>query len=124
MKRSLKALTTMALAVGMAGIWGQASFAAEPYGNWKRPKNGAHIKVYRCGGGLGMKVLSSPNKKSVGKRLMCGAKKSGKKWSGTLTSSEDGKTYSGTVSLTKKGRLKLQGCAFGVFCKTEYWKRL
>ncbi len=122
MRVSLKALTVAAVCAGFAGLTAQTASAASPYGNWKRPKNGAIIKVYKCAGGLGMKVVSSPNKKSVGKRLMCGAKKSGKSWKGTLTSSEDGKKYSGTVKLSG-GKLKLTGCALSIFCKTESWSR-
>ena len=123
MKVSLKALTVATICAGFAGLSAQSALAASPYGNWKRPKNGAVIKVYNCGGGLGMKVVSSPNKKSVGKRLMCGAKKSGgNSWKGTLTSSEDGKTYSGTVKMSGS-KLKLTGCALAIFCKTETWHR-
>lgn len=124
MRLSFKALISTALVVGMAGMLSQSASAADPYGTWKRPKNGAHIKVYRCGGGLGMKVLSSPNKKTVGKHMMCGAKKSGGKWHGTLHSPEDGNNYSGTISLTGSGKLKLTGCALSIFCKTEYWRRM
>ena len=123
MTYSIKASGAGIAALAIIGMSIGAASAASPYGNWKRPKNGAIIKAYKCGGGLGMRVVSSPNKKSVGKRLMCGARKSGANtWKGTLTSSEDGKKYSGTVKLTG-GKLKLTGCALGIFCKTEYWKR-
>ena len=123
MRVTFKALTAIAVCAGFAGLTAGSALAGSPYGNWTRPKNGAVIKVYKCGGGLGMKVVSSPNKKSVGKRMMCGADKTGtNKWEGDLTSPEDGNTYSGTVRL-KGSRLKLTGCALGVFCKTESWHR-
>ena len=124
MKPFFKLLGIAVLSAGFAGISAQSAQAGSPYGTWKRPSTGAHIKVYKCAGGLGMKVVKSKKKSSVGKRLMCGAKKSGKNtWKGTLTSSEDGKKYSGTVKLIGS-RLKLTGCAMVVFCKSENWSRL
>ena len=120
--------TTYACAVALTTLltWPMASAdAASPSGTWLRPKTGAHIKVGSCGKGLGMKVVKSKRKGSVGKTIMCNAKSDGpNRWRGNLTSTEDGNTYTGIVTL--KGRsLTLQGCVLGGFiCKTEVWRRL
>lgn len=98
--------------------------AASPTGLWKR-SNGAHIRVFNCGGGIGMKVVKSPSPKKVGKTIMCGAKKTGKnKWQGTLLNLDDGQKYSGYVSLSGRS-LKLSGCVLGgLICKSDTWKRI
>lgn len=93
-------------------------------GVWLRPKTGAHIKSFSCGGGLGLKIVKAKKKSSVGKTIMCGAKKTGaNKYSGSLLSTEDGNTYSGTVTFSG-GKLKLKGCALVVLCKNETWSRI
>ena len=122
-RRSMVAMATVIVCAGLIGLSAKSALAASPYGNWKRPKNGAIIKVYKCAGGLGMKVVSSPRGQSVGSRMMCGAKKSGSQsWSGTLTNPEDGKKYAGTVTV-RGNRLTLTGCVLSIFCKSETWRR-
>lgn len=120
-----KHLRTIGTAMTATFLAATCAQAASPNGVWKRPKTGAHIQVSNCGGGLGMKVVKSPNKASVGKRIMCGAKAEGaNKWRGDLTSSEDGNTYTGIVTL-KGNKLQLQGCVLGgLICKTEVWSRI
>lgn len=114
------------LAIGLIAsvfISGQAE-AASPNGTWKR-SNGAHIKVFNCKGGIGMRVVKSPSPKKVGKTIMCGAKKSGaNKWQGSLRNLDDGQIYSGYVTL-KGNSLVLQGCGLGgLVCKSDTWRRL
>lgn len=44
-------------------------------------------------------------------------------WSdGALYNPDDGRTYAGSISL-KEGSLELKGCAMGVFCQTQTWRR-
>ncbi len=114
-----------ALTAGFLVLSAPVSFAGSLDGTWLRPKTGAHVKSFACGGGLGLKVIKSKKKSARGKTIMCGAKKiGGASYKGNLTSTEDGKTYSGTATLSGK-QLKLVGCAvFGLICKTEYWTRL
>ena len=98
--------------------------AASPYGTWQR-SNGARIKVYSCGGGIGMKVTKSPSPKKVGKTIMCGAKKSGANtWKGSLLNLDDGQRYSGVVKLNGSS-LSLSGCVLGgLVCKSDSWRRV
>lgn len=41
---------------------------------------------------------------------------------GQLYNPDDGRTYTGAVSLTG-GQLELRGCALGVVCRTQTWRR-
>ena len=44
-------------------------------------------------------------------------------WSeGALYNPDDGQTYSGTLRLIN-GSLELKGCAMGIFCQTQIWRR-
>ncbi|MFN0218136.1 MAG: DUF2147 domain-containing protein [Hyphomicrobium sp.] len=98
--------------------------ADSPNGTWLRG-NGAHISVFDCGGGIGMKVTKSPEAAKVGKQIMCGAKKSGEnKWKGTVLNLDDGQKYSGYVELSG-GSLTLSGCVLGgLICNNDTWSRI
>ncbi len=100
------------------------AFAASPNGTWLRG-NGAHISVFDCGGGIGMKVLKSPEAHKVGKTIMCGAKPTGpNKWKGTLLNLDNNQKYSGYVSLDGNS-LTLSGCVLGgVICNNDTWSRI
>jgi uncharacterized protein (DUF2147 family) len=93
-------------------------------GLWLRD-NGAHIQSFECGGGMGLKVVTSPDPKKVGKTLMCGAKKTAEnKWKGTLLNLDDGQEYSGYVTLSGNN-LTLSGCVLGgIICKNDTWSRI
>lgn len=41
---------------------------------------------------------------------------------GAIYNPDDGRTYTGTIRLIN-GTLQLQGCAIGVFCQTQIWRR-
>ena len=60
--------------------------AGSPYGTWLRPATGVIVKVFRCGGGLGVKVMKSSVRSRIGKVYMCGAKAAG---NGTYRGSVD-----------------------------------
>ena len=45
-------------------------------------------------------------------------------WKGSLLNPEDGKTYSGVITLVSANGLNLKGCALGVFCQGETWRRV
>jgi len=102
------------------------ALAAEPYGNWVRPSNGAQVTFYDCGGRLCGKVASKgASNAKVGTVIVSGAVKSGaNKWKGKLLNPDDGKTYSGVITLVSADGLNLKGCALGVFCQGETWHRL
>jgi len=101
------------------------AYAASPNGTWYRPKTGALIKVFNCGGGLGMRVVKSKSPKKVGKTIMCGAKKTAaNKWKGSILNLDDGKTYLGYVTLNGSKSLSLQGCVLGgLICKSDTWSK-
>jgi len=93
-------------------------------GTWLRD-NGAHVLAFDCGGGLGLKVIKSPEANKVGKTIMCGAKKSGEnKWKGAVLNLDDGQKYSGSVTLNGDS-LTLSGCVLGgIICKNDTWSRV
>ncbi|MEL6297127.1 MAG: DUF2147 domain-containing protein [Pseudomonadota bacterium] len=99
--------------------------SADPSGTWLRPSTGGKIQAFKCGGGLGLRVTASKTKAHVGKRIMCGAKKTGaNRYEGSIRNLEDGKTYSGKVVI--KGRkMDLSGCVLGgLVCKTDTWRKI
>lgn len=122
---NISKLTTVATCgLALAVVASTAAFAGSPNGTWKR-SNGAHIKVFNCGGGIGMRVIKSPSPKKVGKTIMCGAKKTGaNKWKGTVLNLDDNQKYSGYVKLIGSS-LTLSGCVLGgLICKNDTWRRL
>lgn len=100
--------------------------AAAPYGTWLRPSNGAHVQVFKCKGGIGMKVTKSSDQSKVGKVIMCGAKADGENtWKGSLLNLDDGKTYKGVVTLKGPKTLTLKGCVLGgLICKGDEWQKV
>jgi len=124
----MKALLGVSSAIGLLVATATIASAASPNGTWLRPNGGAHIQVFNCSGGLGMKIVKPAAKRpgTRGKTIMCGAKKSGaNKWRGSILSTEDGQTYTGIVTLTGGSSLKLEGCVLGgIICKAENWRRL
>jgi uncharacterized protein (DUF2147 family) len=41
---------------------------------------------------------------------------------GSLYNPDDGRTYTGTIRM-RNGTLELRGCALGLFCGTQVWRR-
>ncbi len=119
---SLIVRTTLAAGFLVAS---SAAYAASPYGTWLRPSNGAHVKVFKCGGGIGMRVTKSKTPSKVGKTIMCGAKKTGANtWTGNLLNLDDGQTYSGKVKVNGNS-MSLSGCILGgIICKSDNWRRI
>jgi uncharacterized protein (DUF2147 family) len=115
------AVTTIAAAIILS-----PAFAAEPFGTWVRPSNGAQVAFYDCGGKLCGKVTAKgASNARVGTVIVSGAAKTGaNEWKGKLLNPEDGKTYSGVITLVGADGLNLKGCALGVFCQGETWRRV
>jgi uncharacterized protein (DUF2147 family) len=91
-----------------------------------RPATGVIVSVFRCGGGLGVRVLKSAVRSRIGKVYMCGAKRgrNGTFW-GKLRNPEDNALYSGGARLISSRRLKLSGCIPGTaLCRSEIWQRV
>jgi uncharacterized protein (DUF2147 family) len=91
-----------------------------------RPATGVIVSVFRCGGGLGVRVLKSAVRSRIGKVYMCGAKRgrNGTFW-GKLRNPEDHALYSGGARLISSRRLKLTRCIPGTaLCRSEIWQRV
>ncbi|MBX9684167.1 MAG: DUF2147 domain-containing protein [Hyphomicrobium sp.] len=122
--KSTKVVVSLTVAVAaISGLAGPAS-ADSANGTWLRD-NGAHVLAFDCGGGLGLKVVKSPEPAKVGKTIMCGGKKTSEnKWKGTVLNLDDGQKYSGYVSVSG-GSLTLSGCVLGgIICKNDTWSRI
>jgi uncharacterized protein (DUF2147 family) len=111
----------LTLAAAAAVLILSPAFAAEPYGKWVRPSNGAQVSFFDCGGKLCGKVISKGTSSAkVGTMIVSGAAKTGANaWKGNLLNPEDGKTYSGVITLVGADGLNLKGCALGVFCREK-----
>ncbi len=81
----------------------------------------SYLQAYDCKGGKGLKVVRSTHKPSIGKHIICGAKKKGAKWHGKVFDIENNKTYTGYISLSGTD-LKITGCYLGI-CRSKIMKR-
>ena len=62
--------------------------------------------------------------KKIGTIILNGAVKSGEnEWKGSLLNTDDGKTYAGVVTMEGADEINLKGCAFGIICQGETWRR-
>lgn len=122
----MKHSASSALAAFAAVLFLSPAMAAEPYGKWLRPSNGAQVNFYDCGGKLCGKVVDKGRSNAtVGTVILAGATKSGEsEWKGSLLNPDDGKTYSGVITLVGDDGLNLKGCALGIFCEGETWRRV
>lgn len=103
-----------------------AAIAGSPYGNWLRPATGVIVKVFRCGGGLGVKVMKSSVRSRIGKVYMCGAKSAGNgTFRGRLRNPEDNGIYSGRARVINARKMELSGCIPNTsLCRSEIWRRV
>ena len=122
----MKHSSSLALAAFAAGLILSPAMAAEPFGKWVRPSNGAELTFYDCAGKLCGKVASKgASNARVGTVIVSGAVKSGtNEWKGNLLNPDDGKSYSGVITLVGADGLNLKGCALGIFCQGETWRRV
>jgi uncharacterized protein (DUF2147 family) len=143
MEETMKDKSVLLLAVASALAFGFAAPALAdptPVGVWRDNEKGSVIRIYECGGGMcaqivkpyeaGAKDVYNPNpalreRPITGLIIMNRAKKSGSNiWSGGLYNAEDGKSYSGSMTVVSDDELKMQGCAFSVFCQTRGFSRV
>jgi uncharacterized protein (DUF2147 family) len=112
------------LAACAATLFVSPALAADPFGIWARPSTGAHVKFYDCAGKVCAKIVASSKKSEVGVVIVNGAVKTGENsWKGDLLDTENGKTYAGVITLEGADGLNLKGCALGIFCEGETWRR-
>ncbi len=114
----ITALAT-ALALGIASSFTVSSaLAGEMDGNW-RTESGETVKMYSgCGGVCGELTTG----KHSGTVIVKMKGRSGK-YNGTVLDPGPNKLYSGSAVL-QGNKIKLQGCALKIFCKTQYWKKM
>lgn len=122
MYKSIAAAVLAGLLVGMA----PSAFAGSPYGTWLRPATGVIVKIFRCGGGLGVKVMKSSVRSRIGKVYMCGAKSAGNgTYRGRLRNPEDNGIYSGRARVISARKMELSGCIPNTsLCRSEIWRRV
>jgi len=132
----------LALIVTFAGSLAQAAAPAE--GSWRTDSDNAVVRISACGDAICGYLVTSDRLKShpdqtdarnrnvrlrtrtlAGMALFYGLKGGPTEWSGgSLYNPADGKTYHGSIRLTGADTLKLTGCVFGPFCKSETWSRI
>lgn len=126
------------------------AFAAAPQsadaavGQWKTETRGGVIEIQRCGPSICGRLLTSEglranpdlrdtknsnaalrNRPLRGLQILSGFKQQGEGWyGGKIYNAEDGKTYGAEVTLAGNNQLKLRGCVFKPFCKTQTWTRI
>jgi uncharacterized protein (DUF2147 family) len=118
--------SNLSLATIAATLIMSPALAAEPYGTWMRPSNGAEVSFFNCGGKLCGKVIGKGTSSAkIGTMIVSGAAKTGaNEWKGSLLNPDDGKTYKGVISLVGADELNFKGCALGVFCQGETRRRV
>ncbi len=139
MNKIIARLTAMAalLSVGLLSQPVLADMAAKAVGTWKTP-TGSVIRITGGKGSITGTIVSvrdksrrdsfNPNKKLrnrklPGVRIFRLSRSGSDSWKGSLYNTKDGKTYTGYVKVLGANRIKLSGCAFGVFCKSQVWSR-
>ncbi|MES1974063.1 MAG: DUF2147 domain-containing protein [Pseudomonadota bacterium] len=114
-------------------------------GRWKTETRNGVVEIQRCGPSIcGHIVTSDALRTNPGmtdsknadpalrKRLLRGmpmlggftAAGDGVWANGTIYNAEDGKTYSARITPIGPNQLKLRGCVFVPFCKTQTWTRV
>jgi len=113
-------------------------------GRWKTETRGGIVEIQRCGASICGRILTSdalrgnPNLKDAknadaalrnrplrGLQILSGFTVSGNYWAGgKIYNAEDGKTYSADVTPLGADQLKVRGCVFKPFCKTQTWTRV
>jgi uncharacterized protein (DUF2147 family) len=117
----------LALAAAVVAFLSPA-LAAEPFGKWVRPSTGTQVTFYDCGGKLCGKIAGvkdASRAKEIGTVILSGAVRSGdNEWKGNLLDTDNGKTYAGVVTLEGADGLNLKGCALGIICQGETWRKV
>ena len=113
-------------------------------GRWKAETRNGIIEIQRCGPSICGRLISSdalrtnPNLKDAnnkdanlrnrqlrGLQILSGFQQSGNGWTnGKIYNAEDGKTYTADVTPAGPNALKLRGCVFKPFCKTQTLTRV
>jgi uncharacterized protein (DUF2147 family) len=113
-------------------------------GRWQTQTRGGIVEIQRCGSSICGRILTSeklrtnPNLKDANNsdaalrarplrnlQILSGFTRNGNGWTGgKIYNAEDGKTYGADVTPSGADQLKVRGCVFKPFCKTQTWTRL
>ena len=134
---SLLPLVALALA-------GAATPADGVVGMWRTGTRNGVVEIQKCGASICGRLVTSellrtqPDLKDVknantalrtrplkGLLLLSGFTSDGSAWSGgQIYNADDGKTYKATVTPINANQIKVRGCVFVPFCKTQTWVRI
>jgi uncharacterized protein (DUF2147 family) len=132
-------MTLMAMTLAGAG-----ANADSVLGRWQTQTRGGVVEIQKCGSSVCGRILSSeglrsnPNLTDQNNRdpklrsrpiknllILQGFSVDGAAWNGgTIYNAEDGKTYSARLTPAGPDQLKLRGCVFKPFCRTQTWTRV
>ena len=132
----------MSLLVAMLVAAPQAGEGVE--GRWKTQTRNAIVEIQRCGPSICGRILTSDalrsnpdtrdthnsnaqlrNRQLKGLQILSGFTADGANWSGgQISHADDGKTYSADITMAGPDQLKLRGCVFKPFCRTQTWTRV
>lgn len=113
-------------------------------GTWKTETRNGIVEIQRCGGSICGRLVSSdalrvnPDTRDIhnvdakqrsrplkGLLMLNGFTRGGDAWTGgSIYNADDGKTYSARVTPISADQLKVRGCVFVPFCKTQTWTRV
>jgi uncharacterized protein (DUF2147 family) len=111
--KTFGAIATLMLAPSLVA----SAQANDIVGTWKTA-SGAIAKIAPCGSAFCTTLTSGKfSGRQIGK-----VKKKGAKYVGTITDPQDDKSYQGSAKINGN-KLKMTGCAFKIFCKTQTWTR-
>jgi uncharacterized protein (DUF2147 family) len=138
-------IRSVALAVLLTACACASALAATPVGDWKTPEHNGVVRISQCDGDAlcgklvdGDDLRADPDVRDTrnqdpakrarlmkGLTLFDGVKGGPTEWTGgSLYNPEDGKTYHGSIKLVDANTLKLTGCVFAPFCRSQTWTRL
>lgn len=130
--------------IGLSAAMAVPQNADAAIGRWRTETRGGIVEIQRCGASICGRILTSdklrtdPNLKDVnnkdvalrgrplrGLQILAGFTRSGNGWTGgKIYNAEDGKTYGAEVTPAGADTLKVRGCVFKPFCKTQTWTRV
>ncbi len=113
-------------------------------GTWKTQTRNGIVEIQQCGTSICGRLITSdglranPDLRDVNNadaklrsrplkniQILSGFTRSDDAWTGgTIYNAEDGKTYSARVTPVSADQLKVRGCVFVPFCKTQTWTRV
>jgi len=142
----------VALVIALCVGFPQPAEAADIHGEWATQGYSARVRIAPCAddpgagracgtvtwlweprdaSGNGRKDHSNPQAKLrerplVGIPLLQGFRRAetGEWVDGSIYNPEDGRTYAASMQIGSSGELRVRGCALGVFCQTQVWRRV